>query len=289
MNNLKQIGIAMHQYAEQHTVLPFGILNYIGESLNRVPQHDDSVPSEGANRSSWMQQILPQLGYQTLYDQLPFEAPVASNDWAPLYGTPTWTVVPVLMCPSDPSGPKVVNYTGLAGHAQDGFSGNYVMCAGNAEFGVAAQGQVTGDGSGDDLNGIFYALSSTRLTDIADGLSNTVMGSELILVHDIPQPPLLRRDTHGRYYHALFGGALFSTQFPPNTRVPDELDTCNPHPRVPCNSGSQLPVIYARSYHQGGVNVLMADGQVRFVSDFIDVATFRAVGSRAGGESVAGF
>jgi prepilin-type processing-associated H-X9-DG protein len=289
MNNLKQVGLAMHNYADQHRVLPFGILNYIGESLNRVVQPDGSFPSEGANRSSWMQQILPQLGYQTLYDQLPFEAPVSANDWNPLYGTPTETIIPVLMCPSDPVNPKIVNYTNVVAHAQDGFSGNYVMCAGNTEFGVASLGHVTGDGTGDDLNGLFYAISSTRLADITDGHSNTVMGSELILVADVPQPPSLNRDTHGRYYHALFGGALFSTQFPPNTHVPDELDNCNPHPRVPCNSGSRLPVIYARSYHQGGANVLMADGQVRFVSEFIDVATFRAVGSRAEGESVAGF
>jgi prepilin-type processing-associated H-X9-DG protein len=135
---------------------------------------------------------------------------------------------------------------------------------------------------------MFYSISSTRFSDVTDGLSNTVMGSELILVRDIPGQGN-KGDYHGRYYNCVWGGTLFSTQYPPNTRVPDELDNCLPHPRVPCNTSSRIPVIYARSYHEGGANVLMADGQVRFVSEFIDVATFRAVGSRAGGESVGSF
>ena len=55
--------------------------------------------------------------------------------------------------------------------------------------------------------------------------------------------------------------------------------------RWDCSNASHNPgLAAARSYHPGGVNVLMADGSVRFVRDGIDPVTWRAMGTRAGGE-----
>ncbi len=296
LNNLKQVGLALHGYHELHSVLPPGLFHYIGDGLEDVVQPDGSVGLEGAKRSCWMQQILPQLGYENLYNQLPFDSNVDSRHWALLFDAPTWTVIPVLMCPSDPANPKLLDSRSTSVKNAQGFHGNVALCAGNTEFGLGQQGTAGGDGAGDDLNGMFYAISSTRLADVSDGLSNTAMGSELILVPDVQgevdflDGGTRRRDEHGRYYNCYGGETLFSTQYGPNTKVPDELFHCQiAHPRVPCNTGVELTVVYARSYHDGGVNLMMGDGSVRFVSDFVDLNVFRAIGSRAGGETVGDF
>jgi prepilin-type processing-associated H-X9-DG protein len=116
------------------------------------------------------------------------------------------------------------------------------------------------------------------------------MGSELILNKDIQGTPSTNqgngvRDNRGRYYNCYRGNALFSTQYPPNTSVPDEVDYCLPNPMCPCTqSFLDRKVLYARSYHPGGANVLMGDASVRFVSDNISTDVFRALGSRAGAE-----
>src|SRR5262249_32910610 len=150
--------------------------------------------------------------------------------------------------------------------------------------------RIDGTPTGDKLDGMCYALSSTRFSDVTDGLSNTVMGSELIINQDILGGPAGSqgngyRDNRGRYYNSHRATALFSTQYPPNTTVPDEVDYCLPNPMAPCNqSFLDRKVQYARSYHPSGANVLLGDGSVRFVSDNVSTEVFRALGSRAGGE-----
>ena len=133
------------------------------------------------------------------------------------------------------------------------------------------------------MNGIFYIYSSTRITDILDGASNTLLSGETIVHKEFPPN---QWDARGAYYWGLWGGALFSSFWPPNTNTPDRLDEamlCYDTPETPCiNSGDM--VNYTRSRHPGGVNVGMADGSARFVSDSIDRLTFQAVGSRRDGE-----
>jgi prepilin-type processing-associated H-X9-DG protein len=297
-NNMKQVGLAMHNYHDLNKMFPPGLFSYIFDDLDDFVHADGSGPHlRGPARTCWMQQILPQLGYENLHNQLPFDANTAGHEWAdPPLSAPISTIVQPLMCPMDPANPKLLSDDSTSPDDSEGFHGNIVMCAGDKEFGIGDQGELTGIGAGADLNGMFYAISSTRIADVTDGLSNTVMGSELILIHDIQGDSGIesggtaRKDTHGRYYKCFWGEALFSTQYPPNTKVPDELRFCQiPHPRVPCNNGAEVPVLYARSYHDGGVNVLMGDGSVRFVSDFVDLSVFRALGSRDGGESIGEF
>lgn len=294
-NNLRQVGLAMHNYADVHGVLPPGMFNYLGDKINDVIQPDGSVGLMGPARSCWMQQILPFIDQQTLYDQLPFDANTDAKKWGRDLGAPIWTVVPTLMCPSDPvtRNPKVITDRGTSKKDSMGFHGNVIMCAGSTDFGLADQGEITGKGAGDDLNGMFYGLSSTQFEDISDGLSNTVMGAELILNPDTQgSPPGSRgvRDVRGRYYSCYRGNALFSTQFPPNTSIPDEVRDCEvPNPMSPCNTGADVIVQYARSYHAGGVNVVMADGSGRFVSENISTEVFRGLGTRAGSEQTGEF
>ena len=71
-----------------------------------------------------------------------------------------------------------------------------------------------------------------------------------------------------------FGNTLYNHYYPPNpTNVWD------------CGNGSHNKALTAaRSYHVGGVHVLFADGSVRFVRDSVSAVTWRALGTRAGGE-----
>jgi len=229
-----------------------------------------------------MQQLLPFVDQQTLYNQLPLSSNVQAFQWGTKFGTPIWTIIPLLTCPSDPANPKNVTDKGTGPEDSEGFHGNIVMCAGSTDFGNSDSWHSDGIPAGNNLNGMFYALSSTRFADVADGLSNTVMGSELIIN---PDGAINYRDNRGRYYNAFRGVVLFSTQFPPNTSVPDEVDTCDiPNPLSPCNTNSDVIVIYARSYHPGGANVVMGDGSTRFISENISTEIFRALGTRAGSE-----
>jgi prepilin-type processing-associated H-X9-DG protein len=185
------------------------------------------------------------------------------------------------MCPSDPANPKVA--TAGPDTNQQGFHGNYVACAGSTFFvagSVAPANPPSRDGT--TLNGIFYAWSKTRIADVTDGTSNTLMFAELILSPDA-QPD--RHDARGRYYNnSGLGTVLFSTLYPPNTSVPDQHNFCQGIPRAPCSQTNTDIVVSARSYHSGGVNVVLADGSVRSISDGVNATVYNNLGSRAGGE-----
>jgi hypothetical protein len=82
-------------------------------------------------------------------------------------------------------------------------------------------------------------------------------------------------------------GRLLSTRVALNTLNTDEFDSCVPNVIAPCNDTSEgnVRVLYARSYHAGGVNAILGDGSVRLVSENISAYIFRALDTRAGGET----
>ncbi len=268
-NNLKQVALALHNHHDARGYFPHATYNYI-DGTGSTP-----APYNGANdRRCWAQDTWPYLEQESLYKR--FETYMASG--ASALGFPDLgSIIPNLMCPSDSVNPKLQTYWGGLGTPTQGFSGNYVVCAGNDYFNGG------GLASSASLNGMFYALSMTRLTDVKDGTSTTAMVSELIL-----SPDTNGHDIRGRYHNPAHSGVSFSTRLPPNTNVPDQFDWCQatPVPRAPCIYTGTNIFVLARSYHIGGVNVAMGDGSVRFVKDSIDPVTFRAMGSRNGAEVV---
>jgi len=190
------------------------------------------------------------------------------------------------MCPSDPAGPKVVTSgwsesPGGEPENSQGFSGNYVCCAGSTIF------NPTDDPDGKDLGGIFYAESHTRIADVLDGTTNTLLAGELIIVPD-PVPSMWHIDHRGRYWNVHQGNTLFSTLYPPNTPVGDRSTWCiDTPPKAPCQSNGIDNVVQSlRSYHPGGVNAIMADGSVHFISDHVNLLMYQAMGTRAEGELI---
>jgi Protein of unknown function (DUF1559) len=187
------------------------------------------------------------------------------------------TPVAMFMCPSNPGNPKVMTAGATTAAASQGFHSNYVLCAGSTVFGNT--------GGGTNLNGSFFVLSKTRMTDVIDGTSNTLFASEVILV-----PDTTAHDLRGRVHNTWQGNVLFSTLNLPNTTVGDVSNYCvNTPPWAPCQALSATNVVqYARSYH-GGVHAAMGDGTVRFISNSVALPTWQALGTRQGNETLGEF
>ena len=280
-NNLKQIGLAMHNYHDANRTLPPGNFDTIANYAHMPPCQGQPVPSGpdptlfGSAQACWMQRILPYIEQAPLYNRFADQMNTGSI-WANNYNN-AGTPVATLMCPSDPASPKNVNISGFV-H----FSGNYVMCAGSQYW-----GSDPGDACASvQRNGLFFTVSRVRFNDVSDGLSNTILGSELILVPDDLTTP--QRDWRGRYYQALLGGPLFSTREPPG--AVDRLNAqCRNVSYAPCSPTPGDVNIHARSYHTGGANTVFADGAVRMISNSVNQSVYQALGTRAGGEVVGEF
>ena len=272
-NHLKQLGLALHNYHDTMTVFPPGGVGYTMWSA-------DPGTTNPTNRICWMQMILPYLDQQPLYNQIsPYfdgknpGGATASWNWPGIK-----TVIPVLMCPSDPANPKINTYS-----TSLGFQGNYLAVAsGTTHFNV---------GSGLALDGIFYSQSRTRIRDLVDGVSNTLMVGEMILQPDASTTGLglNQNDWRGAYWDNYGGTVFVSTLNPPNTDQPDCHISCVSKPISPCiagANGSGSSIQYFRSYHVGGAHGVMADGSVRFFSSNINTATFKWLGARNDGNVV---
>jgi len=208
------------------------------------------------------------------------------------------TTLKLFLCPSDKAGPV----SGGFGVAEFGPT-NYAACTGSGLNG----------GSPYDADGIFYANSKTRLTDITDGTSNTVALSESTLGEgEENSTPFPSGATVQTAYAFLFSGTLsdsgcqapqrwntsnrrgfqwvsgeyrcssYNHYYPPNHRQPDCFSYIPSGP--PERLFTAIAWRAARSRHPAGVNIVLADGSVRFVSDNIPLDTWRKLSTRTGGE-----
>jgi prepilin-type N-terminal cleavage/methylation domain-containing protein len=261
-NNLKQIALALHNHHDTHGVLPAGQpLGFYSGSW-----YADNPAPKDYDRTCW---VGPSLAY---LEQAPLAAQLQTFLTAPTthscFGPFATAAVPTLNCPSDPNAPK----TSALGQ---GIHASYVTCLGS---GYATP---TADPRGLALGGMFYGRSKVRLTDVTDGTSNTVMASELLQAQDTSQ-----HDVRGRVWNSIHAGSEFSTIYPPNSTVGDNvMGYCVPLPKAPCGTQSTTNAfVVARSQHTGGVNACMGDGSLRFVRDAVTPSTWLNMGTRAGGE-----
>ena len=251
-NNLKQLGIAMHNYHDTHGTFPMGVFNY------------QSVPTD--NRLCFFPSMLPYVDQAPMYALVNFNTStyvsfVATNSLI-------FTKVPVFMCPSDPNGGNL----GIL-PAPRGFHSNYLPIQGNNVFTTP---------SVYTTNGMFSTISSIRIRDITDGTSNTAMMAELLNSPD--DATVYQR--RGQVWESYDGNTLISTLYPPNTTVSDVIPTgCLTSPRAPCST-SGSPVLSARSFHTGGAHCTLADGSVKFVSDNISTLIWNYAGARADGNVI---
>jgi prepilin-type processing-associated H-X9-DG protein len=190
--------------------------------------------------------------------------------------------------------------------------GNYVGCWGST------WGQAATYGGSHQTSGVFNLAQvvkfptgqrigqgkGTRLEAISDGSSNTIMFSEVLPFDQAldaastSSPSGRNLDGRGAVLLPAAGGNMFTTTNTPNSSTPDTMAFCDP--RIPATIGTAPNPLScvavnpsepnqwasARSRHTGGVNVCLADGSVRFVSNGVNLITWRAMGTKNGGEVV---
>lgn len=264
-NNLKQLGIAMHNYHDTHSVFPYG---YRTAQVAGTGYH---------GRDTWMQQLMPQMEQGATYHKY---AALTTVRW--VMDTPPEIKdlrIPTLMCPSDPSSGGFGGGGGPRAGG-NGFQGNYVLNSGNTLMTRESR----------TLNGIAFNESSIRMRDITDGTANTALASEVI----VRGKAVGGWGGAGGYWgggnHGSYG---FTTLETPNTTVADQVYSCKSTtwPNAPCTAigGGSALRNFARSMHTGGVQITLCDGSTRFISENISLVIWRGMGSRAGGEVLGEF
>jgi type II secretory pathway pseudopilin PulG len=254
-SNLKQAALALHNYHGDFDCFPRG------ESCSGTNTTGTEVP-----RDSWFMYTLPYVEQQSLY--------TAYKTWDPSGTNYAWkfpknnSIVPTFMCPADPANPKITTH-----YPGQGFHGNYLACSGSTTFNPAS----SPDGTA--LDGIFYVRSRTRIADITDGTSNTLLLGEIILSTDVSTD-----DFRGRYWNSWRGNTMFTAAQPPNSSIDYVAGGCQTTTAAPCTASATNEAIYARSYHPGIASFALADGSVRAISNTVTPSTYLALGSRAGGE-----
>ena len=268
-NNIRQIAMAVHNYHDAQRVFPYGQIVPLDSFayLDGTYGTSSGTPYK-TDRRCWMLAITPFIELTDVHD-LVMKGVTLNNAW-PFMTTAGSRKYSTFMCASDPYAGKISMW---AGSSSRGFCGNYLACGSSGSFGPS--------GGGTNLDGISYCLSKTKASDVTDGLSKTALLAECIVV---PDPPT-SGDMRGGYFNASYGNTMFSTWNPPNTTVGDGLRyIANWPPLAP--TGSTAFVQYTRSMHRDGVNVAMADGAVRFVTNSVNAAVWTAAGSRNGGENL---
>jgi prepilin-type N-terminal cleavage/methylation domain-containing protein/prepilin-type processing-associated H-X9-DG protein len=268
VNNLKQIALGMHNYLDARGALPGAYLVY--------PTTEFSALS----------QALPQLEQSASFNALNFSLPYGdpSNDTVRL------TTVSSFICPSDYPNP-IPSRGGQTNYMAD--MGSWIVWQASTGPNVNLS----------PPNGVFYGNSSTRLAEISDGLSNTAIFSERVLadgsnaivspIADVffsPAAPTTL-DEAAQACQAVDINNL-SNQFPLFMGAPwingqhIFLHATPPNSRSCGFFISLRAVMPPSSRHPGGVNLALGDGSVRFIKDSINLATWRALGTRSGGEVI---
>lgn len=276
-NNLKQLGLAMHNYHGAIGSFPPGALN--NQYVFDKPRQTFMI-----HLYPYMEQTNLFNGYKFYLHGSVFGVPWynSSNSLGP--NSITGTVINGLICPSD-TGPDIFTQKYPAGASDDMTNyltrSNYPGFFGNIDLGSAfAQVPL-------HQKAAFGFNLSTRFAEFTDGTSNTMMFSEYLKGTD---STLGLGDYRGCQWADFAGGSQIYTQLTPNTSSPDLLypGYCFSYPaqNLPCTSGTGggSDTAAARSLHTGGVNVLLGDGSVRFVTNSVNVIVWRGLGSIGGGE-----
>ena len=259
-NNLKQIGIAIHNYAEQFGVLP-------PSSTTEVDQGVWRDRPWRYHLHSWASLILPQLDQANAQNRIDYN--VSSLDTANRQMASL--IIPVYRCPSY-SGPDYSTdplYTAISP----------TMALRN----YAAMGATTVGNLYTNPDGVIYPRSKTKFAGITDGASNTIF---IVETRDEGAPVWIDGSA------ASVAARRFDPSNPPSYAGPENSINYNPYylsERDPSGNKlyQSLDSLYGpSSFHTGGAFHLIGDGGVRFLSETINVTVYDALASRAGGEAV---
>ena len=269
-NNLKQLGLACHNYAGAQSVLPEGdwYQFYLAE--------DGSGPLKGYNGwahvGSYVLMLLPFLEQASVYNA--FNANF--HPFQPTNSTLAGTNLGVLHCPSDPAvGDRIGFPTDLFGGIYGTWPPSmlpYYVCFNSyggsvGYFTPYPNGAPSKPGTDPNEaaeiaqgNGVFYFGHAVSLAEISDGTSNTFLIGER--GHGLLTP--VDQQRWNWWHSGSYGDSGFTTQPPLNQLRKDQFNYEN----LP--GGGSTAIGGAASFHSGGANIAFCDGAVKFVKDSID-------------------
>jgi prepilin-type N-terminal cleavage/methylation domain-containing protein/prepilin-type processing-associated H-X9-DG protein len=262
-NNLKQWGLGFQNYHDVHRSLPFGAQG--GQVA--VP-----AGARPARRTTFIVALWPFIEQGPLWDQWDFNQPFHENPNELLLNT-RQAAFDMLNCPSD--GPPRRMYEGFEDARRNRPRSNYVVNWGNTTL---DQRNLTDNPF---LAAPFRYNRVMNFAEIRDGLSSTLFMSEAIWSVRV-------RDQRGDAYNDGPGMAQFMSINTPNSSAPCEGFCYGVQPPdPPCvQNTSNTAYVTARSRHPGGVNAVLGDGSVRFFSETIQLAIWRALSTAQGAEAV---
>jgi prepilin-type N-terminal cleavage/methylation domain-containing protein/prepilin-type processing-associated H-X9-DG protein len=296
VNNLKQIGLACHNYQSVNGSLPPGI--------------------KGSVWGTWQVFILPFIEQAGMFNAWNYSGnnTIPNADGPFRYGgytnlTVTTSRINAYTCPSDvPNAP--ISTTAL-GPTLKITSHNYAVNFGNTHIfqeQTTTFGGITvtyGGAPFSDIGSPLLTITGytqyaptggyaiTDFNSITDGLSNTLMVAEVIQGQGTGGPFSAPFDLRG--FGWWYGGSAIETLLAPNSTLPDQLESPSycvypgsnnpPCIGVPGGDNSQFTTA-SRSRHPGGVNVAMCDGSVKFFKNTINIQTWRGLSTTHGGEVI---
>ena len=290
-NNLKQFGLALHNYIANTTVLP--------------PSSCIDLSAAAGTTDSWsaLARLLPAIDGGTLYKKLDL-----GSTWQTQFAL-DGVKIPVLTCPSDLNGDKI---RVPSGNRPKHFPNSYGMNHGTWFVFDPANGS-TGDG-------VFHPNAKFSLAAVRDGTSNTLMAAEVkawsptrrtggpapttvppdvaAVTALMPQGTVYRDNGHTEWFSGNVHHAGVTTTLAPNSSPTCSdgvsiLKDCNYSSWQEGSNGITGVATYSattsRSYHTGMVMAGMCDGSSRSISDKISLTVWRALGTRAKSELIGEF
>jgi prepilin-type N-terminal cleavage/methylation domain-containing protein/prepilin-type processing-associated H-X9-DG protein len=274
-NNLKQIGLALHAYHD--SVKQFPSAYVVSPTSNTLMGPPD--PTSGDTGPGWgfLAMSLPFLEQGPLHQSLNFNMPC----WSPINAGAVKTVVPGFLCPTALNGTLTYNVVDAGGNTLAVFArSNYVGMAGRA--GPWGDYNDPAVDISQIADGVLYRNSRTRIADITDGTSQTILAAEKTPYH-----------SDSTWVGVVPGGVNCPTApfasvgcDPAASQVnvhagpsPDEVPPVIKPPNQPLANTDEV-----WSNHPAGANVLFCDGSVKFISQMINQLTWSYMATRSAGD-----
>lgn len=254
-NNLKQLGIALHNYHDTFGSMPPG---WVGVT-------NGASDIYGMNGWGWASRILPQIDQSPLFSLIDFNSKMESTTSAPNSQARVKSL-PAFLCPSDTAPGNMWTIQNSAGtNLVDLAIANYV-----GVFGISDIDNCVGAPNSPCLGeGTFFQNSRIQFRDFTDGLSNTISVGE----------HRSRRDNGYNWTSTWTGVVANGTD-----AIVRILGTTDHTPNSPANHIDDFS-----SYHVGGAHFTMGDGSVRFIGTNIDLGVYQHLATRAAGDIVSDF
>jgi len=272
-NNLKQVGLALHNYESVFACFPPAYLSQRGGGgVHGAP---DPTTLDAGPGWAYGAMLLASMEQQPLYQALNVNLPC----WLPANSTGASTVVGTFLCPSVSASSRTFKVLDQPGQALAEFArSHYVLNAGNEEpWGYQVQ-----DHQG-IADGPFYRNSLVRIANITDGLSSTLfMGEHTSILSDktwvgVVPGAVVCPTPRFAFSTCDFAATLVLTHSGPAAGEGGVIHPPNARSNHVCQMYSE---------HPGGANILLGDGSVRFIKESINQRTWAGLATCRGGEVI---